>query len=318
MAKRKRLIPAAPGSLDRTEAPPVARAPIAQVAGDAAAAAAFHDVAGELARAREEGRLVLRLPLSAVQAGHLTRDRMGHDPDEMAALKDSLRARGQQTPIEVVALGEGRYGLVSGWRRLTALAGLQAETGEAQFGTVLALVRQPEDDAAAYVAMVEENEIRADLSFFERARIVARAVQAGVFPDETAALQGLFAAASYSKRSKIKSFLRVVAALEGVLRHPTRLSEHLGLKLAKALEADPALPARIKAALVPLDPEDAGAEMAALQAVLSPAKAPPAAPEPEIVPGLTLVTRRGAVELKGPGLTEDLLQDLTAWLKARG
>jgi hypothetical protein len=33
----------------------------------------------------------------------------------------------------------------------------------------------------AYLAMVEENEIRVGLSFYERARIVARAAEAGVF-----------------------------------------------------------------------------------------------------------------------------------------
>ena len=53
------------------------------------------------------------------------------------------------------------YGLISGWRRLTALQALHAETGEARFATVQALVRRPETAADAYVTMVEENEIRA-------------------------------------------------------------------------------------------------------------------------------------------------------------
>lgn len=85
------------------------------------------------------------------------RDRIGLDAAEMAPLVESLRTRGQQTPVEVVALEGGRYGLISGWRRVQALRRLCAETGDAaRFGTVLALLRQPRDAAEAYVAMVEE------------------------------------------------------------------------------------------------------------------------------------------------------------------
>ena len=83
---------------------------------------------------------------------------MAFDADEMAALVASLRARGQQVPIEVVAReakGTGRngYGLISGLRRVMALR----EIGAAE---VLALVRRPETSSEAYLAMVEENEIR--------------------------------------------------------------------------------------------------------------------------------------------------------------
>jgi ParB family chromosome partitioning protein len=46
----------------------------------------------------------------------------------MAALVTSLRARGQQVPIEVVAR-EGGYGLISGLRRVMALR----EIGETEF-----------------------------------------------------------------------------------------------------------------------------------------------------------------------------------------
>ena len=99
------------------------------------------------------------------------RDRIAVAPDDLAALTESLRARGQQTPIEVVDLGGGQYGLISGWRRISALRALLDETGEAQFATVLALLRQPADASAAYVAMVEENEIRIGLSYYERARL---------------------------------------------------------------------------------------------------------------------------------------------------
>jgi ParB family chromosome partitioning protein len=178
MAKRKRLSPALmateTGSEGRIE--PVSRPRSRQVAGESAASAAFAEVARELTEAREEGRLIQRLPLEAIETGHLVRDRIAFDGDEMAALRSSLGQRGQQVPIEVVNTGDGRYGLISGLRRVMALR----EIGAAD---VLALVRRPESSAEAYLAMVEENEIRAGISFYERARLAAEAARLGLYPD---------------------------------------------------------------------------------------------------------------------------------------
>ena len=152
---------------------------------------AFDEVAAELHNARVEGRMVSKLAIGDIDATYLVRDRMTVDDEDMAALKDSLRARGQQAPIEVVDLGDRRYGLISGWRRLTALRALQAETSDATFGVVQAFIRRPDTAADAYCAMVEENEIRVDLSFYERARIAVKAVEQGVYPDVKTAVQSL-------------------------------------------------------------------------------------------------------------------------------
>lgn len=281
MAKRKRLTPS-PGS--GLAAPETKSAlapggpPIARVAGDSAVAAALSEVSAELAAARAEGRLVQHLALSAVEPDWLLRDRVdpgGPEDPEMAALCESLRAHGQRTPIEVAEIGPGRYGLISGWRRLTALARLAAETGEARFARVLALVRRPESAGAAYVAMVEENEVRVGLSYYERARIVARAAAAGVFESERAALAGLFATASRARRSKIGAFLRVHHALGEALAFPAALSERLGLALARALEEEPALAGRLAAALAETPAADAEAEAALLEAAITRRPAPP-------------------------------------------
>ena len=201
---------------------------------------------------------------------------------DMAALKASIAARGQQTPIEVIDRGEGatpRYGLISGWRRLAALGALHGETGAARFATIRALLRRPESAADAYQAMVEENEIRASLSYWERARVVARAADQGVFADERAALSALFAHASRPRRSKIGTFLTLYRAFEDVLRHPAALPERRGLALAQALAADPALPRRLAAALRDVDPADAEAEQAAIDALLRPPPRPAPAPK---------------------------------------
>ena len=258
--------------------------------------------------------MVISVPLTQIEAEHLVRDRVALDEEDLAALKTSLRARGQQTPVEVVALDEaGRFGLISGWRRLTALRQLSDETGEARFGQVLALVRRPSELADSYVAMVEENEIRADLSHYERARIVRRALEEGIFDTEKQALQRLFAAASYARRSKIKSFLAVVDALEGHLRFPTCMTERTGLALAKALEA-PGMVARLRAALAKADPRTPEAETACLVAatrITPPRAAADPAPDPA---GVRLVTRKGKVELSGTGVTPDFVARLEAWL----
>lgn len=345
MAKRRRLTPAQagfgaepdpqPGAGPAQAAPGAAapapgqggplsplRPPIAQVAGAAATEAALSEMTGILARAEAEGRMIRALPLEQIEAEHLMRDRLGVEPEAFEALKQSLRARGQQTPIEVMALpgGQGpRYGLISGWRRLLALRQLAAETGEARFAQVLALLRQPQDLAASYVAMVEENEIRADLSHYERARVVLRALEAGVFETEKQALQTLFASASYARRSKIKSFLPVVQALDGALCHPAALTERLGLALSKALEAEGQAEA-LRADLEARPPRDAEDEAARLQAFLGARRGPaqPAAALARTPPPVRMEARAGHVVLSGEAVDRGFIADLSAWLRARG
>lgn len=252
-------------------------APISWVAGEASAVAALSDLAGEVALARDGGRMIEALPLSAVEGDYLVRDRMVADEAELETLMQSLRARGQQMPIEVTPLPGGRYGLISGWRRLTALRRLQAEAPEERrFASVLAILRHPEAASEAYLAMVEENEIRVGLSYYERARIVARAAEQGVFPDAAAALSRLFAAASRAKRSKIGSFLRIVAALDDRLRFASHIPERLGLALARRLEADAAFTTRLRDRLRKTPAETAEAELALLERALTAPKQPPA------------------------------------------
>lgn len=273
MAKRRRLPPPNPTYLDTPplETKPMfstsSAAPIADVARDASSTAALSELSDSLARAREEGRMIVDLPLNQIVMDHLVRDRVVVDETEMQTLKTSLRSRGQQTPIEVMLLSDGRYGLISGWRRCRALAEI-AEEDRNYAPTVLALLRRPEAASDAYLAMVEENEIRVDLSYFERARIVVKAVEEGVYSTERLALQMLFRSASRAKRSKIGSFLPVVRALDGAVRFPQALSERLGLGLSQALNDDSGFADRLTARLASAEIDSPEAETALITKAL--------------------------------------------------
>lgn len=340
MAKRKRLTPANPeflgGAPETKSMAPLGgmRAPIADVASEASATAALERLSHEMQTARQSGRLISALPLSQINLDYLVRDRIAQDDDDMVALVSSVRERGQQTPIEVVSLGQGSYGLISGWCRCAALKLLQAEgTGD---GTVLAIERRPDDASEAYLAMVEENEIRVGLSHFERARIATKAVEQGVFETEKQALLELFSNASRAKRSKIRSFITVVHALDGVLRFPQSLGERVGLQLAAGLDRDPKLSVQLHKALQQEDPKTAEVELACISSILAQSGKPNVAPAPTaqalkapvppkqvgyseraVRPGLQVRVHKadGRVELSGSALTQDLRSRLLLWLE---
>jgi hypothetical protein len=345
MAKRKRLslpgemedgaLPSDPyGAGPLTRAPEtkamhpfgVAPAPISREAADAAAMAALRELADEVSNARAEGRFVQALPLDQVDEGWLVRDRVSVDAEALTSLTESLRAHGQRTAIEVVDHGAGaapRYGLISGWRRLSALRALHTETGDARFATVLAVLRRPETAGDAYVAMVEENEIRSGLSYYERARIAAKAVEAGVFASPKQALQQLYANASRARRSKIGSFLSLYSALGNALRFPEAIPERLGLALAMRVEAVSDFAAKLSADLARSAPVDAVSELAALNQSLKPA---PKGQGSDLLAensqkpanSVTFSFRKGEIRLSGPGVDSGLKDRLQAWLAGQG
>lgn len=261
MARRRQLETPSPQALKEMEAgidrdlahSPGLRPPIADVVADAArhadplpqadreAMARDKADAARLREAEGKGLVAVELPLEDITADALNRDRIVLDEDEMQELVASIAANGLRLPVEVFEPlnpeDAGRYALVSGFRRLTAVRRLNAISGGEKFQTIAAFVREPGSIAKAMVSMIEENEIRSSLSQYERGRAAASAVHDGVFPSVDEAVAVLFQNASKAKRSKIRSFALIHEELGDMLAFATGLNERQCLRLAGALRA---------------------------------------------------------------------------------
>lgn len=263
-------------------------APISQVAADSAGAhdprgveerssAARDKVDAERLRSADAKGLVLReIPLEQIDADAIVRDRLALDADEMRELQLSIAAQGLRLPVEVFEI-DGGYGLLSGYRRLRAVQNLRALSGQSKYDTIRAIIRDPEAMGGTFAAMVEENEIRANLSHFERGRIAVIAAKQGAFPNVEAAVDGLFPSASKAKRSKVRSFALIFEELGDMLTFPGALREKDGLKIASALRDGHE--AALREALASRVPESAPDELAMIEQGM--AGLEPAAPRPE-------------------------------------
>lgn len=205
--------------------------------------------------AQDEGRVLVPLALEAVDTADLPRDRLDLEQaaasDEMDELKASIRERGQREPVEVFRTTDGRYELKKGWRRLTALRQLHAETGDPRFAHVVARITMAEPDRVdLYVDMVEENVIRQDLSFAEMAQIaIALAADPGAgVEDAQAAVGRLYRSLHKVKRAYIRSFVTLMQRLGSDLPFARAVPRDLGVEMARRL-ADGFDPAPILARL---------------------------------------------------------------------
>ena len=210
--------------------------PIAQIVDDTARAASARDArdAQSWREAGAAGRIVTLLALEQIDETHMMRDRMVVIAEDLDELRQSIQTNGLRLPIEVLPMGPGRYGLISGWRRLAVYRQLLEEEG-ADWARIPALIRAPAEAPALYTAMVEENELRAQITPYERGRIAVMSAVLGAFPDTDTAISTIFATASKAKKSKIRSFAYVHEELGEMLQFGPDLSERNGLRLAHAL-----------------------------------------------------------------------------------
>ena len=280
------------------ETVPARRGPMATAIGETAAALREREaaeaairaendaLAHELVRLKREGLIVDLIPVEAVLAEKLIRDRARPGDDDLGELKASIRDVGLSNPIRVEQVGEGRYELVQGWRRLSAYRELLAETGDQRYARIPAgLSARGEPLEALYRRMVDENMVRKDISFAEMANLargyVDRVEAEGQGADLDAAVNMLFASAGAQKRSYIRRFAWLLDQIGAYLQHPEAIPRALGMTLAARLDPDPALQARLAHALQSAGPRDAEAELAILRAAVEGqgAATPPATSE---------------------------------------
>lgn len=153
--------------------------------------------------AKSEGRLLLELDPKRICASEFRnrhdRSLLANDP-KFIELKESLAAHGQETPIRVRPVKNAlpfEFEIVSGHRRHAACLALDA-VSEAGF-PILAIVDANAAQARDLVLkMYRENEERYDLSAFEKGRMFARWLEAGVYESqrELAAAVGMGEAAA--------------------------------------------------------------------------------------------------------------------------
>ena len=179
------------------------------------------------------------LPLTAILPHALPRDRSQIEPEALAELQLSIATSGLRQPIEVFELATPEppftHGLISGLRRLTAHQALAALRQNGDFTTIAAFLRQPRSIPHAIALMIEENEARADLSPWEKGRILVDCVSQGIFETLDQAVKSLHPNITRQKRTRLRACATVVEDLEGRLPDPGRLTEHSILRLSSAL-----------------------------------------------------------------------------------
>lgn len=242
-------------------------------------------LAHELVRLKKLGLIVDLLPVEAIRADKLTRDRAtGRDP-ELDELKESIKAIGLSNPIRVEQSDDG-FQLVQGFRRLAAYRELFAETRDPRYATIPAgLVARGETLDALYRRMVDENLVRRDISFAEMAEL-ARAYLAD--PETGAAsidqaIATLYGSAGRQKRVYIRNFAALLDRIGGHLAHGHAIPRALGLNLLKRIEREPGATTMLQRMLAARPERSEEEELALLRGFADGAgdrTAPPKAPRP--------------------------------------
>ncbi|MGP6089897.1 ParB/RepB/Spo0J family partition protein [Antarctobacter jejuensis] len=178
---------------------------------------------------------IIEIPLTQINADALPGDRSIPDPQADFELMNSIMIEGLRHPIEVYEYSqqvpEGhRYGLISGFRRLAAFKALDRET-------VPAVLRTPEDIPKAVAAMVTENEIRSQITPWEKARLILQCLDEEIFATADEAINALFRTGSRQKRARLRGLVPVVEAFDGFLNAPERLTARRLDQLTAALNA---------------------------------------------------------------------------------
>lgn len=221
-------------------------------------------LAHEFVRLRNEGFVVALIPLNAISTTKLTRDRK-EDPNdnELDDLIASIADLGLSNPIRLEDIGDGKYELIQGFRRLNAYRKLNKDTIPA------AVVPAGTDLITQYREMVDENLIRKDISFAEMAALASNyaADSRNKCPDVDEAIDRIFKSASKQKRGHIRNFAKFIDLTDGSLIDPREVSRNTGLAVLKAVENDAAILEPLVSALKSVD--SIGAQNEVLSSVIA-------------------------------------------------
>ncbi len=229
---------------------------------------------------------ITQIPTALIDADALPRDRLTFDPEAMAALQSSILSDGLRQPIEVFLMDNRPpfdYGLISGFRRLAVCRALATLRGNGDFTTIAAFIRTPKSIPDAIAAMVSENEVRADISAWERARLITAAISEEYFDTPDAAIAALHSHATAMQKSRLRAVVAVVDALDEVLMTPHVYTQRQLLRLSAALRAGFA--EVILTALYTTTDKSPEAQWAVLQNILLEAETTVKDPEIPSLPG---------------------------------
>jgi len=185
------------------------------------------------------------VPLDQIHSSDLPRDRLDLPGQagsaEMQALKASLSQRGQRAPVTVSRDQQGRYQLVSGWRRLTALQQLAEEQGLADPMITARLTGIGAARMELYIDMVESNLLHQGLSFGEMAQLALTTSADPALSDLGVGevVTRLYGALPKMKRSYIRRFVYLLQVLGDGLRFPHKVSRNQGVAVSRQLKNNP-------------------------------------------------------------------------------
>ncbi len=200
-------------------------------------------LAHEHVRLKKLGLITDLVPVEAVAFTKLIRDRRPERDSDLDELKSSIRAIGLSNPIRVEQIGDG-YELVQGYRRLMAYREIYRETGDERFARIPAgLLPKGETLDDLYRRMVDENLVRRDISFAEMGSLVLNYLDdhPAEGDDYHSVVERLYSSANRQKRSHIRTFVKLMAAIGEAVRFPEAIPRALGADVVRRLDDEPAL-----------------------------------------------------------------------------
>ena len=243
---------------------------------------------------------IVEIPIDQIDDKALERDRTSSDAAQFEELWFSILKFGLRQPIEVYTYTtpiDVPYALISGARRLAAFRHLHQTMGLPKFASIPTFIREPTSRADAMVAMVQENDIRAELSPWERARIAVVARDHNYYPTIDAAIEALYPNASRQKHQRLRSAAAVVEEFAGLINEPSTLSERRMERLAMALRAG------FGDLICHILRENRGQKTEAQWAAIAPTLKEAEDPEPEIPATATSAARPRRLLVLRQGLT---------------